>query len=814
MGDLESGYEEMEGVKLGYLVIKGKQMFALSQVFTDLLKNIPRTTVHKRMDHLNVKKHHCDLEELRKLKAINSIAFHAAKCTLISREDVEALYISCKTERVLKSKKRKTNTSSPEDTCDDQINPEPHDDFWKEKVWLSLHGVPQTFSFKNRHGRQGAASPPASNLPQIYSKFACRGYQAVTKSECKSHKNYETSQIPSNCVAFNSNHSFIRNVVCTRQPLLCHSAIAAQSRRSSTTDLIYKGKGEHEDTGIQFWSTGRRNRQVLFVPKCCKAKVPNGSLNKFYLEHGLYLDHQHIGNFQESCSSDTESSSYSERVDDSDFGSSLSTTSNSATSDEEEDDSVSESSDVSSDEESSSQSDSSSVASQVSLQSIRMRRTSFSALSNKAPPLPQASFHCSLQHSTTNQSGTTELDYGIFTRKLPKADFNRTTSVNKHEDSTVSKQRKAFPLVLGSCFTETRRERFSRTLSHIENEIPNDPKRTDPAINSVIETGSSPSSKGNKEFPLQRVSGQANKCPQALISYCVRDKETIVSQFTENNPSFDVHLKKEPKISHCLQLPPPHNIIKTEVEEPSTPTDVHSENNGSVKTPQTLLRNVKIKVEEISDEYEFSCQGNGLVWKYQCNRTEPDITSGQYPSGEDKPIHSVNNATKATECAGDFTTPRKSPSVHPESQSTLSTPYPEEGEYKNGARVRKNYRTLVLGKQSGIPTTQLKLNGKVYRTPRSTGKTENYEGSPEDFTGGSKRKRASSNVAAVKRPFNFMENFPSPPSLIIGSDGDLSPAYSLNSMKDKQPHRSHPVWKWQLGGSAVPLPPSHRFRKF
>ncbi len=68
MGDLESGFEEMQGVKLGYLVIKGKQMFALSQVFTNLLKNIPRTTVHKRMDHLNVKKHHCDLEELRKLK--------------------------------------------------------------------------------------------------------------------------------------------------------------------------------------------------------------------------------------------------------------------------------------------------------------------------------------------------------------------------------------------------------------------------------------------------------------------------------------------------------------------------------------------------------------------------------------------------------------------------------------------------------------------------------------------------------------------------------------------------------------------------
>ncbi|KAG9283270.1 SKI/DACH domain-containing protein 1 [Astyanax mexicanus] len=100
MGDVEFGFEEMQGVRLGYLVIQGKQMFALSQVFTDLLKNIPRTTVHKRMDHLNVQKHRCDLRQLRKLKALNSVAFHAAKCTLISREDVEALYVSCKTERV------------------------------------------------------------------------------------------------------------------------------------------------------------------------------------------------------------------------------------------------------------------------------------------------------------------------------------------------------------------------------------------------------------------------------------------------------------------------------------------------------------------------------------------------------------------------------------------------------------------------------------------------------------------------------------------------------------------------------------------
>lgn len=93
--------------RLGYLIIKAKANVCPLPSLHGSAENIPRTTVHKRMDHLKVKKHHCDLEELRKLKVINSIAFHAAKCTLISREDVEALYTSCKTERVLKTKRRR-----------------------------------------------------------------------------------------------------------------------------------------------------------------------------------------------------------------------------------------------------------------------------------------------------------------------------------------------------------------------------------------------------------------------------------------------------------------------------------------------------------------------------------------------------------------------------------------------------------------------------------------------------------------------------------------------------------------------------------
>ncbi|MEQ2187163.1 hypothetical protein GOODEAATRI_001756 [Goodea atripinnis] len=212
MGDLECGFEEMKGVRLGYLLIKGKQMFALSQVFTDLLKNIPRTTVHKRMDHLKVKKHQCDLEELRKLKAINSIAFHAAKCTLISREDVEALYVSCKTERVLKSaKKRKAKAACPR-ADDDEEEHAPSgvlradaELMWKEKVWFSLHGAPQNLALHSRTGRR-ELSPSScltdAKLPQFYHKAHGRDCHEDEESSSQSDSSSVSSRASVQSIRF------------------------------------------------------------------------------------------------------------------------------------------------------------------------------------------------------------------------------------------------------------------------------------------------------------------------------------------------------------------------------------------------------------------------------------------------------------------------------------------------------------------------------------------------------------------------------------------------------------------------------------
>ncbi|XP_010858359.1 PREDICTED: SKI/DACH domain-containing protein 1 [Bison bison bison] len=671
MGDLKSGFEEVDGVRLGYLIIKGKQMFALSQVFTDLLKNIPRTTVHKRMDHLKVKKHHCDLEELRKLKAINSIAFHAAKCTLISREDVEALYTSCKTERVLKTKRRRVGRA------------------------LATK-LPQP----NHH-------PPHHHRPQ-----------------------------------------------------------------------------------------------------------------------------PHLGSFPESCSSDSESSSYSDHAaNDSDFGSSVSSSSNSVSSEEEEEEGeeeeeeeeeeeggsgASDSSEVSSEEEeeedSSTESDSSSGSSQVSVQSIRFRRTSFCK-----PPSVQAQANF-LYHLASAAAATKPAAFEDAGR-LP--DLKSSVKAESPEEWNLqSWAPKASPVYcpasLGSCFTEIRNDRVSE-ITFPQSEISSIVKRTDLTINCLAEGASSPSPKTNNAFPQQRILREARKCLQATPTTHCADNNTIAARFLNNDSSgAATNSEKDSKIPHCTEFAtdlPSSSPTYPEVDTAAATTKAENACTDTGDRTLPFLHNIKIKVEDSSanEEYEPDLITNKL--KCECNDTKGEFYSVTESKEEDALLTTAKEGFACPE--------KETPSLNPLAQSqglscTLGSPKPEDGEYKFGARVRKNYRTLVLGKRPVLQTPPVKPNLKSARSPRPTGKTETHEGTLDDFTVINRRKKVASNVAsAVKRPFNFMANFPCPPSLIIGKDGDLWPAYSLNTTKDSQPpHKAHPIWKWQLGGSAIPLPPSHKFRKF
>nr|XP_056713637.1 SKI/DACH domain-containing protein 1 [Euleptes europaea] len=825
MGDLKSGFEEVDGVRLGYLVIQGKQMFALSQVFTDLLKNIPRTTVHKRMDHLKVKKHHCDLEELRKLKAINSIAFHAAKCTLISREDVEALYTSCKTERVLRTKRRSQGPApaSP--------GPDPYAAFWKDggKLWLGLNGAAAPKRKAWRAAADSGAFLPASDLPHIWSKSPGQSSPGLARSHRKGVANYETGPLGPRYVSLASQPAYFRSLLCSKHPhYYYHSsaAIASQPKLAAAAASAAAARGGPLALGcrakrkkaVEGGSPGGCGRRLLLLPRACKLKgAPTPRLPGLsgFLAPGLPT-HPHPP-FPESYSSDSESSSYSDpAANDSDFCSSLSSTSNSASSEEEEESCASDSSELSSDEDdddeeeeddegSSSESDSSSGSSQVSVQSIRFRRTSFC----KPPGLAPAAL---LYHP--HWAGREEPARVIKAEAPEEEDWSRWAP--KPEPGLAC-------LKPGACFAGLARGGCEEPLPAGGSPSPS----LDPAAFPSPGPKLSQASPQPRFLPEARRGGPAS--PPPLLPPPPLPAEVpaaALGGLPRESP--EAPARPDCRWSPCsdcsFSQSPPEVAASVAAECPGPPAQL-----------LPLVPIAQIKVEDSSSNAEYGAlplpsPGQApLKWEApQEPKLEADGGPSPPASPGQPPREDPRLPTKEDPaCTDEPPSPSSSPlPPAPPSQAlaactlgTAAAAKPEDGEYKFGARVRKNYRTLVLGKRAVLPSPgPLKPNLKTARSPRPPpGKLlEAPEGALDDLAVLNRRKRVASAVAsAVKRPFNFMGNFPCPPSLVVGLDGDLLPAYTLNTAKDAQtPPKAHPVWKWQLGGAAIPLPPSHKFRKF
>ncbi|NXA80385.1 EPOP protein, partial [Thryothorus ludovicianus] len=95
--------------------------------------------------------------------------------------------------------------------------------------------------------------------------------------------------------------------------------------------------------------------------------------------------------------------------------------------------------------------------------------------------------------------------------------------------------------------------------------------------------------------------------------------------------------------------------------------------------------------------------------------------------------------------------------------------------------------------------------------------TESRSGSSKNGTPKTSRRSARKGNASCKsspprNSFSLMGSFPCTPSLVVGEDGDLRPAASLAGKKSWALSKTHPVWRWHLGGSARPAPPSLKFR--
>ncbi|NXA43037.1 SKDA1 protein, partial [Eudromia elegans] len=65
-----------------------------------------------------------------------------------------------------------------------------------------------------------------------------------------------------------------------------------------------------------------------------------------------------------------------------------------------------------------------------------------------------------------------------------------------------------------------------------------------------------------------------------------------------------------------------------------------------------------------------------------------------------------------------------------------------------------------------------------------------------------------------RNSFSLMGSFPCIPSLVVGDDGDLCPASSLGGKNSWALSKTHPLWSWHLGGNAMPVPPSLKFRGY
>ncbi|NXM75457.1 EPOP protein, partial [Serilophus lunatus] len=141
----------------------------------------------------------------------------------------------------------------------------------------------------------------------------------------------------------------------------------------------------------------------------------------------------------------------------------------------------------------------------------------------------------------------------------------------------------------------------------------------------------------------------------------------------------------------------------------------------------------------------------------------------------------------------------KSPgSKRAESPSTLSS----KALRGNGSERNAKRRRLARGAEA--ERQQSSSKGRPQKTPRRNAKKGNTPC----------KRLGSAGPTPPRNSFSLMGNFPCIPSLVVGEDGDLCPASSLGGKNSWALSKTHPLWSWHLGGNAIPVPPSLKFRGY
>ncbi|XP_030076328.1 elongin BC and Polycomb repressive complex 2-associated protein [Microcaecilia unicolor] len=677
-GDFHAGYQEIEGINLGYLQVNGRQMFALAQVLSDLFKDIPRTTISKKMETLNIKSRRCDLQELRILKSIQSVPSRAVQCSLISKEDLQALCSFCR------GLTPSTGLGGPR----------------------RQHPRPQSLLHTT------ASSSPAPTGPAGIQPFQ-GGYQKAAAASAEGHQGVRINASPAP-----------RAGSCHRRRGHCY-------RPAASTFPFLPGPD----------SPPRRPRLLPAIQRGSRTGSKQGTSAGYSSDSDTSLDG--------SSSSD---SSEEGRGPGPKAGQGSGT---------EEDGSCS----------SASESDSSGD----SVQSIRYRQAALPGpgrctfLQPRGPEQRDRAHggECMVLQSDPN------LLLQFWTRALPNS------VQESQEQRTESHYLGSLDQHIPGQWRKVRKDR-EYGVQILEVQHSKDEERlTDP---DCAELGSPLNLLGGQSLPPQQRSPSPDLGVDWESTVVAGRRKQDLQQAGPNNGnslglSDQADRKSEDVAPGCKSKEAAASTSYFSIQPPA-----QEMSQGSsiciASTPQ------KDSLEPRREHFDRLIRQSKL-WCY---------AKGFSADGKTLGLGLYKKSRRRCKTA-DYKSPN---SKRAQSSTILSNKaFKGNGSEKNSKRRRLSKATEAERQQSSFKERAQKRERKNARKGNT-----NY------------KRVANALAAPVKNVFSLIANFPCTPSLVVGKDGDLCPAYSLGAKKSSTVGKTHPIWRWQLGGNAIPVPPSLKFRSY